>query len=143
VIRLYAHTRHVIDARGASVGRLAAHVASLLSGKHRGATPSEAMPRDTVVVVNTAHVDLAARKWRSKTYTHHTQWPGGLKNIAADALHTRDETALLRRAVHGMLPNNRSRGRRLARLKLFPEAADAVREGVVIPPAETNNARGL
>ncbi|MGH7253560.1 MAG: 50S ribosomal protein L13, partial [Nitrospiraceae bacterium] len=61
-------------------------------------------------------------KLKTKTYIHHTGYPGGLKSITAEHLHARRPTELLSRAIKGMLPKN-SLGKQMARkLKVYAGA---------------------
>lgn len=113
----------VIDAEGQNLGRLATRVAHLLLGKHKPTfTPGVAMG-DFVVIVNTEKVTVTGTKTESrltsKTYYHHSGYPGGLKSISLrDQLATYPDRAL-RDAVWGMLPHNRMGRAVLKRLKIY------------------------
>ena len=39
-------------------------------------------------------------------YHRHSGYPGGLKSVTAEHLHAKDPTALVTKAVKGMLPKN-------------------------------------
>ncbi len=113
----------VIDAEGQNLGRLATRVAHLLLGKHKPTfTPGVEMG-DFVVIVNTEKVTVTGTKTESrltsKTYFHHSGYPGGLKSISLrDQLATYPDRAL-RDAVWGMLPHNRMGRAVLKRLKIY------------------------
>jgi large subunit ribosomal protein L13 len=62
---------------------------------------------------------LSGDKMRTKTYTHHTGYPGGLKTISAEHLHEKNPTEVLAKAIKGMLPKN-PLGKQMARkLKVY------------------------
>ncbi len=113
---------YLIDANGKTLGRLAARVAILLRGKHKPTFTPHVDTGDHVVVINAGKVALTGDKLRTKTYTHHTGYPGGLKSITAEHLHAKKPTELLERAIKGMLPKN-TLGKQMARkLKVYPGA---------------------
>ncbi len=53
---------------------------------------------------------------------HRTGYPGGLKERTAIEQWDREPTKILRDAVKGMLPKNKTQIYRLEKLKIFPEA---------------------
>lgn len=105
---------HVIDADGKTLGRLAARVAGVLRGKHKPTFTPNVDTGDFVVIVNAEKIHLTGDKMRSKTYYHHTGYPGGLKSTTAEHLFRKDPTQLLTRAVEGMLPKT-PLGKRMAK----------------------------
>lgn len=105
---------HVIDADGKTLGRLAARVAGVLRGKHKPTFTPNVDTGDFVVIVNAEKIHLTGGKMRSKTYYHHTGYPGGLKSTTAEHLFRKDPTQLLTRAVEGMLPKT-PLGKRMAK----------------------------
>jgi large subunit ribosomal protein L13 len=110
---------YLIDADGKTLGRLAARVAILLRGKHKPTFTPHVDTGDHVVIINAEKVHLTGDKMRSKTYTHHTGYPGGLKTITAEHLHAKRPTELLTKAIKGMLPKN-TLGKQMARkLKVY------------------------
>jgi len=110
---------YLADAKGKILGRLATKIAALLMGKNK---PSFVYHLDCghyVVVVNTEKVKVTGRKFRNKIYYHHTGYPGGIKEIAFRDLLAKKPEEVIRKAVWGMLPKNKLRKRRMARLKVF------------------------
>lgn len=99
---------HVVDAAEQPLGRLAARVASLLRGKHRPQFTPHMDMRDFVVVVNAEKVHISGNnKMRQKLYRHHTQYPGGLREITLEKMMAKHPTRVIEHAVRGMLPHNR------------------------------------
>lgn len=90
---------------------------------------------DYVVVTNCAALyTTGLKKWRKNYYRHNTR-PGSLKQVTMDVLMDKfGGSEVLKKAVNGMLPKNRLRKKRLARLKAFegdahPFEANLVRFG--------------
>jgi large subunit ribosomal protein L13 len=110
---------HVVDADGKTLGRLAARVAILLRGKHKPTFTPNVDTGDHVVIINAEKIHLTGDKMKTKTYTHHTGYPGGLKTVTAEHLHEKHPTDILTKAIKGMLPKN-PLGKQMARkLKVY------------------------
>ncbi|VEU70975.1 50S ribosomal protein L13 [Mycoplasmopsis glycophila] len=98
---------YVIDAEGQVLGRLAAFVASVLRGKNKPTfTPNSDMG-DNVIIINAEKVVLTAKKEENKIYYSHSGYPGGLKSITAAKLRVKRPTALIEKAVSGMIPHTK------------------------------------
>lgn len=97
---------HVVDAEGKILGRLATRVATLLRGKHKPTFTPNVDTGDHVVIINAEKIRLTGHKFKKKVYYHHTGYPGGIKSITAEHLHEKDPTAMVTKAVKGMLPKN-------------------------------------
>jgi len=110
---------HLFDATNQVVGRLANRISYLLQGNHKPTYNGCTDDGDHVVVVNAEKVVFTGKKWKGKNYYHHTGYPGGLVTMPAFRLLQREPTAILRKAVRGMLPSNKLRARRMHRLKLY------------------------
>ncbi|WP_447986907.1 50S ribosomal protein L13 [Nitrospira sp. Nam74] len=110
---------YVVDASGKTLGRLAARVAILLRGKHKPTFTPHVDTGDHVVIINAEKIHLTGEKMKTKTYTHHTGYPGGFKTMTAEQLHEKNPTDLLNKAIKGMLPKN-PLGKQMARkLKIY------------------------
>ncbi len=113
----------VVDAKGQILGRLATRIARTLLGKHKPTfTPGVEMG-DYVIVLNAGAVAVTGTRTNSrlstKSYHHHSGYPGGLKTISLrDQLATHPDRAI-RAAVWGMLPHNRMGRSLLKRLKIY------------------------
>jgi large subunit ribosomal protein L13 len=104
----------------ATLGRLASRIAVLLMGKHKPTWDPSTDCGDYVVVTNCAALHVTGRKKWQHTYYRHTTRPGSLRSVTMDVLMAKfGGGEVLRRAVSGMLPKNRLREPRLARLKAF------------------------
>jgi large subunit ribosomal protein L13 len=114
---------YVVDASGQNLGRMATRIAAVLLGKTKPTyTPGVEMG-DYVVVINATNVAVTGTRTNTrldtKTYHHHSGFPGGLKSITLrDQLKTRPDRAI-RAAVWGMLPHNRMGRSIIKRLKIY------------------------
>ncbi|KAK0637231.1 ribosomal protein L13-domain-containing protein [Bombardia bombarda] len=115
-----------------SLGRLASRIATLLMGKHKPIWDPSTDCGDYVVVTNCAALyTTGMKKWR-KTYYRHNTRPGSLQTVTMDVLMDKFGGAeVLRKAVSGMLPKNRLREKRLARMKAFEGDAHPYKQNIV------------
>lgn len=113
---------HVIDASEAPLGRVATVAASLLLGKGKPQFTSHIDCGDFVVIINTDKLVATGNKLEDKKYYHHSGYPGGLTETQLKDVITKDSTKAVYAAVRGMLPVNKLRDGRLARLKLYTGA---------------------
>lgn len=111
-----------IDGADRVLGQLASDIADKLMGKHKPTYTPNLDAGDYVVVTNASQVVVTGNKADKKTYIHHSNYPGGLTRETFRTLQERDPEAVIRLAVKGMLPANKLRDVRLARLKVFPDS---------------------
>jgi len=110
---------HVIDATDVVLGRLAAHAATLLRGKHRAYYAPHVDTGDFVVIVNAGKVAMTGNKRMQSMYYRHSGFPGGLRSTSYDELLNTRPAMLIERAIKGMLPHT-SLGRQMAtKLKVY------------------------
>lgn len=89
-------------------------------GKHKPIFDPSTDCGDYVVATNCSQIHTTGKKRFQKLYRTHTTRPGSLKEISMDRLIQKwGGGEVLRKAVSGMLPKNRLRKERLARLKTF------------------------
>lgn len=113
---------YVIDASEATLGRVATQVATLLTGKGKPQFTSHIDTGDFVVVINAADLKVTGNKMEKKVYYRHSHFPGGLKETPLRKQIDKDPTEVILHAVRGMLPVNKLRDGRLARLKIYTGA---------------------
>lgn len=109
------HT-HTIDATGQAPGRLATKIATLLIGKHKVDYTPRLDNGDKVVVTNADKIVFTGKKLDQKIYRHHSNYPGGLKEIPAKKLMRDKPQEIIRLAVIKMVPKNQLRDLRMRRL---------------------------
>jgi len=112
---------HLINAQDQILGRMAVQVAALLMGKNKTSFVPYLDGGDYVVVINAAKVKVTGRKAENKLYYRHSGYPGGFKKVTLAQQMAKDPTQIIRHAIEGMLPKNKLRDQRLARLKIFSE----------------------
>lgn len=110
---------HLIDVSGLTLGRIATKIAGLLIGKGLPGFSYHQDSGDFVVVINTDKIKVTGDKLNTKLYQSYTGFPGGLKTLTLKQLMAKDSRLAIRNAVAGMIPKNRLRHLRMARLKLF------------------------
>lgn len=97
---------YVVDAKGKTLGRLAAEIAKRLRGKHKAEYTPHVDTGDYIVVVNAEQVKVTGRKETDKIYYRHSGYPGGLKQDTFADLIRRAPARVIELAVKGMLPKN-------------------------------------
>lgn len=139
---------YVVDADGATLGRLASEVARILRGKHKPTYAPHMDMGDHVVVVNAEKIRVTGGKETKKLYRHHSQYPGGLREVPYERLARKRPERVVEKAIRGMLPHNRL-GRRMAgKLAVYagPEHPHQAQQPVPlklgdVPPADGGVAR--
>lgn len=113
---------YVVDVKDQILGKAATKIASLLIGKEK----VEAVPNidcgDYVIVVNTDDIKLTREKELKKVYYRHSMYPGGLKTTKFNEQLKQDSTKIIKDAVITMLPQNKLRATRMARLFIYKGA---------------------
>lgn len=109
----------VVDARGQTLGRLAANVAKVLRGKHKPTYTPHLNTGDFVVVVNVKGIRVTGKKPTDKIYTSFSGYPGGLRKRAYGDMVQRHPTYPFRHAVAGMLQHGTLGKAQLRRLKVY------------------------
>ncbi|MCB0401314.1 MAG: 50S ribosomal protein L13 [Flavobacteriales bacterium] len=97
----------LIDADNEPLGRLASKVANLIRGKHKTNFTPHVDCGDNVVVINADKIRLTGNKWEDKEYITFSGYPGGQKRATAAELMAKKPTAMVEKAVKGMLPKNK------------------------------------
>ena len=98
---------YIVDAAGLTVGRLAASVAKVLTGKNKPTYTPHVDTGDNVIIINAEKVVLTGNKLTDKLYTRHTGYPGGQRHTSPAAVLKVHPERVIEHAVRGMLPKNR------------------------------------
>ena len=113
----------LIDAaESATLGRLSAKIATLLTGKYKPTFTPHTDGGDYVVVINADKVKVTGNKEEDKMYYRHSGFPGGLKEASLKELREKNPAMIIEKAVYGMLPTNKLRDDRMKRLKVYAGA---------------------
>jgi large subunit ribosomal protein L13 len=113
---------YVLDATEVPMGRLATVAASLLIGKGKTTVTSHVDGGDYVVIINADQLVATGDKEDKKIYYRHSGFPGGIYQRSLREQRELDSTKILHHAIRGMLPVNKLRDGRLARLKIYKDA---------------------
>ncbi len=105
-----------IDATGLAPGRLATKVAMILMGKNKPTYAPYLDEGDKVEIENVSLMRFTGKKIDQKLYRHHSNHPGGLKEIPAKQMLKEKPEDVLNLAVIKMLPKNKLRNLRMKRL---------------------------
>lgn len=109
----------LVDADGATLGRLASEVAYLLRGKHNPLYVPYLDTGDHVVIVNASRVRLTGRKLEDKYYYRHTGYPGGARTTALSVRMASDPGEVVRDAIKGMLPKGPLGRQMIRKLRIY------------------------
>ena len=110
---------YVLDASEVPLGRLATKAATLLGGKGKPTFTPHIDGGDYVVVINTDKLLVSGNKLTDKKYYRHSGYPGALRQQTLEEAIVKDSRNVVLQAIEGMLPANKLRAGRLARLKLY------------------------
>jgi len=111
---------HKIDASGETLGRLAARIAVLLRGKGKAEFLRHIDMGDEVEVTNVKNLKFTGKKLEQKIYYKHSGYPGGLAKKNLGEKFAKDPSFVLRQAVMGMLPKNKTRSKTIKKLRIYP-----------------------
>ncbi len=110
---------YILDATEAPLGRVSTVAATLLLGKGKTQFTKHIDCGDFVIIINAAQTVSTGDKTNKKIYYKHSDFPGGLKATSLGDKLIDDPTFPLTHAIRGMLPVNKLRDGRLARLKIY------------------------
>ena len=124
----------LIDADGATLGRLATKAAMILRGKNKPQFTPHTDVGDFVIIINADKVKLTGNKAEQKSYWRYSGWLGGLKiESYKDAMANHPER-VVEHAVKGMLPHNTLGRKQGMKVKVYagPEHPHAAQNPVKI-----------
>ena len=110
---------YLIDAEGATLGRLAVEAASILRGKNKPQYTPNVDTGDFVVVINADKITVSGKKETDKMYRSHSGYPGGFKEISFKDLMEKAPEKAIEKAVRGMLPHNTLGDEQFQKLKVY------------------------
>ena len=95
---------YVVDAEGATLGRLASEIAKVLRGKNKPEYTPHIDTVDYVIVVNAEKVKVTGKKLQQKVYYNHSDYVGGMRETTLAELLAKKPEKVIELAVKGMLP---------------------------------------
>ena len=95
---------YVVDADGATLGRLASEVAAVLRGKNKPIFTPHVDCGDYVNVINADKIAVSGKKMEQKVYYSHSLYVGGMKETTLREMMAKKPEKVIEKAVKGMLP---------------------------------------
>ncbi len=96
----------IVDADGATLGRMTTKIASVLRGKHKPTFTPNMDCGDYVIVINSKKVRMTGKKMTDRPLVHYTGHPGGQRFATPAELIEKNPNKLIEHAVKGMLPKS-------------------------------------
>ena len=110
---------YTIDAKGKALGRVASLAATYLMAKNLPTFERHKKPAVTVIITNASKLSLTQKKKKDTKYTGYSGYQGGfLQEDLAALSERRGYGEGLKRAIKGMIPDNKLRPDMLKRLKI-------------------------
>ena len=94
----------MVDADGATLGRLASEVAAVLRGKNKPIFTPHVDCGDYVIVINADKIAVSGKKMEQKVYYSHSLYVGGMKETTLREMMAKKPEKVIEKAVKGMLP---------------------------------------
>lgn len=110
---------YIVDAEGATLGRLATLVGGVLRGKTEPLYTPSMNTGSYVVVINAEKVVVSGGKADQKKYYRHSGRPGGQKEETFRQLQARIPERVVEKAVRGMLPSGKLGNELFRQLKVY------------------------
>ena len=109
----------ILDAKGKTLGRFAAEVAKILSGKNKPEYTPNADLGDFVIVLNADEINVTGKKLDQKLYYGHSGYPGGIKSKPLKDVMANSASDAIKSAVKGMLPKSKLGRQMFTKLKVY------------------------
>lgn len=127
----YSRCWHLLDFSTDKLGFMAQKAAMLLMGKHKPIYDPAVDCGDYVVCINAQNLMVSGKKMNQKIYKHHSGTPGGLKEIRMVNYMQKDVSYVVKHAVNGMLPRNKTRRRRMERIFVFADDNHPYKQNII------------
>lgn len=112
-------TSHTVDAAGRTLGRVASEAASYLLGKKSVQYVQNKVVPVRVTIINAKKLSLPEKRVAQKSYHRYSGYPGGLYETSMqDLIDKKGVSAVIQKAVDGMIPRNKLRKERMKRLTI-------------------------
>ena len=110
---------YIVDADGMVLGRLASQVAAILRGKHKPIYTPHVDCGDHVIIINAEKVVLTGKKLDEKLYRHHSNYPGGLKEVKYRDLMDKKPEFAVYEAIRLMMPKGPLGRQMLTKVRIY------------------------
>lgn len=109
--------KYTLDAENKRIGRVATQAAVYLMGKNLNDFKRNIVPEVKVEVKNASKVLVNDTKFKTKTYSRYSGYPGGLRQPTMKQVTVKKGfSEVIKEAVSGMLPKNKLRAKMLKNL---------------------------
>lgn len=112
---------YIADAKGQTLGRLAARIATILRGKHKPIFTPHLDTGDGVIVINASQIKVTGRKLKQKVYRRYSGYPGGLREVKLEVLLAKKPATVMHLAVERMLPSGPLGRDLIKKLRVFAD----------------------
>lgn len=109
----------LIDADGATLGRLATTAATILRGKNKPQYTPNTDTGDFVIVINADKVQLTGTKAEKKSYWRYSGYLGGMKFESFEEAMAKHPERVVEHAIKGMLPHTTLGRQQGMKLKVY------------------------
>lgn len=110
---------HVVDATGATLGRLATSISAVLRGKHKPTYSPHLDSGDFVIVTNCERIVVTGNKLDTVRYYRHSRYPGGLSSRTMREQLAKSPDRILFEAVKGMMPKTKLGRAQMKKLRIY------------------------
>jgi large subunit ribosomal protein L13 len=111
--------QQTIDATGRTLGRVSSEVAKILMGKDKPTFERHIAVGSAVMLTNASKAKMDPRKMAVNEHKRYSGYPGGLKREKLTQVAKKKGYAeIFRKAIYGMLPNNKLRPIMMKRLTI-------------------------
>ena len=112
----------IVDAEGATLGRMSTKIASVLRGKHKPTFTPNTDCGDYVIVINSKKVRMTGKKMTDRPLVRYTGHPGGQRFATPAELIEKNPNKLIEHAVKGMLPKSSLGDKQYGKLFIYEGA---------------------
>jgi large subunit ribosomal protein L13 len=108
------------DAENKTIGRVASEVAKALMGKDSADYQPNVVIKNKVQIKNASKAKINMKKLATKKYQWYTGYPGGLRErTLQEMIDKKGYGEIFKKAVYGMLPDNKLRSERMKKLEVI------------------------
>jgi len=110
---------HVIDATDQILGRLAARISMIITGKTKPTYTPHVDTGDFVIVINAEKIKVTGNKAEVTEYDTYSRYPGGRRLYTYRTMLERHPEKLVELAIRRMLPKSKMGRNILGKLKIY------------------------
>lgn len=112
---------YIIDAKGKTLGKVAADAAKILRGKIKPEFTPHIDMGDNVIIINAKDVAFSGHKLKNKIYRRHSGYLGGMKELTAGEMMEKYPERAIFLAVKGMIPHTKLGRAQIKKLRVYKD----------------------